>query len=64
MLGVDTTLCNPMSATLREISTRHRPNCSAAHQLPRFRRGFWMRQRGEGQSIINASRQQGVELAV
>ena len=67
VLGVlTTTVYNPMSATLRERSTRLEAELFG--QDTNFRvsgGGFWMRQRGEdGQSIINAktSRQQGVEL--
>jgi lipopolysaccharide export system permease protein len=67
MLGVlTTTVYNPISATLRERSTRLEAELFG--QDTSFRvsgGGFWMRQRGEdGQSIINAktSRQQGVEL--
>jgi lipopolysaccharide export system permease protein len=55
-----------MSATLREISTRHEAELFGRDTSFRASgAGFWMRQRGEdGQSIINAktSRQQGVEL--
>jgi lipopolysaccharide export system permease protein len=67
VLGVvTTTLYNPMSATLREISTRHEAELFGRDTSFRASgAGFWMRQRGEdGQSVINAktSRQQGVEL--
>ncbi len=67
MLGVmTTTIYNPMSATLRERSTRLEAELFG--QDTSFRMsgsGFWVRQLGEdGQAIINAktSRQQGVEL--
>ena len=67
MLGVaTTTIYNPLSATLRERSTRLEAELFG--QDTSFRMsgsGFWMRQRSdEGQSIINAkvSRQQGVQL--
>jgi len=67
VLGVaTTTVYNPMSANLREISTRHEAELFGRDTSFRASGvGFWMRQRGEeGQSIINAktSRQQGVEL--
>jgi lipopolysaccharide export system permease protein len=67
MLGIfTTTVYNPLSANLRERSTRLEAELFGRNT--NFRAsgaGFWMRQRDEdGQSIINAktSRQQGVEL--
>ena len=62
-----TTVYNPISATLREHSTRLEADLFR-HATRGFRstgRGFWLRQRSEdGQAIINAksSRQQGIEL--
>ncbi len=67
MLGVaTTTIYNPVSATLRERSTRLEAELfgqDTSFQMSGS--GFWMRQRSDdGQSIINAkvSRQQGVQL--
>jgi lipopolysaccharide export system permease protein len=67
MLGVlTTTVYNPVSANLREISTRLENELFGRDTGFRASgAGFWMRQRDEdGQSVINAktSRQQGVEL--
>lgn len=68
MLGVvTTTVYNPISSNLREVSTRLENELFGRDSGFRAAAGggFWMRQRGEdGQSIINAktSRQQGVEL--
>ena len=61
-----TTLYNPVSATLREQSTRLEAELFG-HDTG-FRTsgsGFWLRQRGDdGQTVINAksSRQQGIQL--
>jgi lipopolysaccharide export system permease protein len=67
MLGVfTTTIYNPISSTLREISTRLENELFGRDSGFRSSGGgFWMRQRDEeGPSILNAktSRQQGVEL--
>jgi lipopolysaccharide export system permease protein len=54
---------NPVSATLREQSTRLEAELSGS--LQSVGRDFWLRQRSEdGQAVINAksSRQQGIEL--
>ena len=62
-----TTLYNPISATLREQSTRLEAELFG-HDTS-FRTtgsGYWLRQRGDdGQTVINAksSRQQGIQLA-
>jgi len=62
-----TTVYNPISASLREHSTRLEADLSGRDSSFRSTgRGFWVRQRSEdGQSVINAksSRQQGIELA-
>ena len=61
-----TTIYNPISANLRELSTRLEGELSGHDQG--FRTpgsGFWVRQRNDdGQAVINAksSRQQGIEL--
>jgi lipopolysaccharide export system permease protein len=58
-----TTIYNPISATLREQSTRLEAELSGS--LHNAGRDFWLRQRNEeGQAVINAksSRQQGLEL--
>jgi lipopolysaccharide export system permease protein len=68
LLGVAmATIYNPLSATLRERSTRLESTLFGSE--PAFRAstgiGFWMRQRSEdGQAIINAktSQQQGIQL--
>src|SRR5207302_4145154 len=61
-----TTVYNPISATLREYSTRLEADLSGRDNSFRSTgRGFWLRQRSEdGQAVINAksSRQQGIEL--
>ena len=61
-----TTVYNPISANLREHSTRLEADLSGRDSGFRSTgRGFWVRQRSEdGQSVINAksSRQQGIEL--
>ncbi len=61
-----TTVYNPISATLREHSTRLEADLSGRDTGFRSTgRGFWLRQRSEdGQAVINAksSRQQGIEL--
>src|ERR671935_1295545 len=67
LLGlVLTTVYNPISANLREHSTRLEADLSGRDSGFRSSgRGFWVRQRSEdGQSVINAksSRQQGIEL--
>jgi lipopolysaccharide export system permease protein len=57
------TIYNPISATLREQSTRLEAELSG--NLHNADRDFWLRQRSEeGQAVINAksSRQQGLEL--
>jgi lipopolysaccharide export system permease protein len=64
---VMTTVYNPISAILREQSTRLEAHLFGSE--PGFRNamsGFWLRQRNdEGQAVINAksSRQQGMQLA-
>ena len=61
-----TTIYNPISANLRELSTRLEAELSGRDKG--FRNsgsGFWVRQRNDdGQAVINAksSRQQGIEL--
>jgi lipopolysaccharide export system permease protein len=67
LIGVAlTTIYNPISASLRELSTRLENDLSGRDQS--YRSGgssFWIRQRTEeGQAVINAksSRQQGIEL--
>jgi lipopolysaccharide export system permease protein len=64
LIGVaTTTIYNPISANLREQSTRLEAEISG--NLRNVGRDFWMRQRSEeGQTIINAksSRQQGIQL--
>jgi lipopolysaccharide export system permease protein len=67
LIGVGlTTIYNPISANLRELSSRLEADLSGRDQG--FRNsgsGFWVRQRtDEGQAVINAksSRQQGMEL--
>jgi lipopolysaccharide export system permease protein len=61
-----TTIYNPISANLRELSTRLEADLSGTGQgLRNSGSGFWVRQRTEeGQAVINAksSRQQGIEL--
>jgi lipopolysaccharide export system permease protein len=61
-----TTIYNPISANLRELSTRLEADLSGSGQgLRNSGSGFWVRQRTEdGQAVINAksSRQQGIEL--
>src|ERR1700751_288905 len=61
-----TTVYNPISANLREHSTRLEADLSGRDSgFPHTGRGFWVPQRSEdGQSVINAksSRQQGIEL--
>jgi lipopolysaccharide export system permease protein len=60
-----TALYNPMSATLREQSTRLEAELFGHDTFRSHGTGFWLRQRGEdGQTIINAkaSRQQGIQL--
>jgi lipopolysaccharide export system permease protein len=61
-----TTIYNPISASLRELSTRLEADLSGTGQgLRNSGSGFWVRQRTEeGQAVINAksSRQQGIEL--
>jgi lipopolysaccharide export system permease protein len=61
-----TTVYNPISASLREHSTRLEADLSGRDNTFRSTgRGFWLRQRSEdGQAVINAksSRQQGIEL--
>jgi lipopolysaccharide export system permease protein len=62
---VMTTLYNPISATLREQSTRLEAELFGADTPFRTSgSGFWLRQRDDGQTIINAraSRQQGIQL--
>jgi lipopolysaccharide export system permease protein len=66
MGALTTTIYNPISATLREQSTRLEAELFGRDAG--FRRpgsGFWLRQRSdEGQAVINAksSRRQGIEL--
>jgi lipopolysaccharide export system permease protein len=66
MGALTTTIYNPISATLREQSTRLEAELFGRDAD--FRRpgsGFWLRQRSdEGQAVINAksSRRQGIEL--
>jgi len=64
LIGVaTTTIYNPISANLREQSTRLEAEVSG--NLRNVDRDFWMRQRSEeGQTVINAksSRQQGIQL--
>ena len=58
-----TTIYNPISANLREQSTRLEAELSGS--LRNSGRDFWLRQRSEdGQAVINAksSRQQGIQL--
>jgi lipopolysaccharide export system permease protein len=67
LLGVvATTLYNPVSANLRELSTRLEAELFGRETAFRTSSsGFWLRQRSDdGQAIINAkaSRQQGIEL--
>jgi lipopolysaccharide export system permease protein len=68
LLGVAmATLYNPMSATLRERSTRLESGLFGSEAAFRASAGigFWLRQRSEdGQAIINAktSQQQGIQL--
>jgi lipopolysaccharide export system permease protein len=67
LIGVGaTTLYNPISATLREQSTRLEAELFGNDNSFRApSTGFWLRQRSdEGQAVINAksSRQQGIEL--
>ena len=67
MIGIAlTTIYNPISANLRELSTRLEADLSGSGQgLRNSSSGFWVRQRTEeGQAVINAksSRQQGIEL--
>jgi lipopolysaccharide export system permease protein len=65
-IGV-TTLYNPMSATLRELSSRLEADLFGHDTSFRTSSsGFWLRQRGDdGQAVINArgSRQQGIQLS-
>jgi lipopolysaccharide export system permease protein len=64
LIGVaTTTIYNPISANLRELSTRLEAELSGS--LRNSGRDFWLRQRSEdGQAVINAksSRQQGIQL--
>ena len=64
LIGVaTTTIYNPISANLREQSTRLEAEISG--NLRNVGRDFWLRQRSdEGQTVINAksSRQQGIQL--
>jgi lipopolysaccharide export system permease protein len=64
LIGVaTTTIYNPISANLREQSTRLEAELSGS--LRNSGRDFWLRQRSEdGQAVINAksSRQQGIQL--
>jgi lipopolysaccharide export system permease protein len=67
LIGIGlTTIYNPISANLRELSTRLEADLSGTGQgLRNSGSGFWVRQRTEeGQAVINAksSRQQGIEL--
>jgi lipopolysaccharide export system permease protein len=67
LIGIGlTTIYNPISASLRELSTRLEADLSGTGQgLRNSGSGFWVRQRTEeGQAVINAksSRQQGIEL--
>ena len=67
LIGIgSTTIYNPISASLRELSTRLEADLSGTGQgLRNSGSGFWVRQRTEeGQAVINAksSRQQGIEL--
>ena len=67
LLGIAlTTVYNPISANLREFSTRLEADLSRPDSGFRGTgRGFWLRQRSEdGQAVINAksSRLQGIEL--
>ena len=67
LIGVgSTTIYNPLSASLRERSTRLEADLSGRDKgFHNPGSGFWVRQRNEdGQAVINAksSRQQGMEL--
>ena len=66
LIGVAmTAVYNPISAILREQSTRLEADLFGENGIPTTTSGFWLRQRTEeGQSVINAksSRQQGIQL--
>ena len=66
LIGVAmTAVYNPISAILREQSTRLEADLFGENGIPTTTSGFWLRQRNEeGQAVINAksSRQQGIQL--
>ena len=67
LIGIGlTTIYNPISANLRELSTRLEAELSGRDKsFGNSGSGFWVRQRNDdGQAVINAksSRQQGIEL--
>jgi lipopolysaccharide export system permease protein len=66
LIGIaTTTVYNPISASLREQSTRLEADLSGDSAFRNAGRDFWLRQKSEdGQAVINAksSRQQGVSL--
>ena len=66
LIGVAmTAVYNPISAILREQSTRLEADLFGENGIPTTTSGFWLRQRTEeGQAVINAksSRQQGIQL--